>query len=382
LAIETKLADVLVTFDGGWSCYDVVITASDICTLWQTGFLKIDDDRQRGCDMVSGKPILSRKKIEQWAEGLIANEAIFGQLTWNFRPEDVGTLKYDSDVRSLTISPGAYIPDSRHRHEAIVMASQGVTKGNGFDTKRRFSVRIYNVSAGDENRIFYAMNQEGQKADATRSKWLHPSDAGMTLAATIVRQSPHLQNNVDTVRNTLSKRNHRLVAFNTLSRAFERHWPGSIGPDGQSQQAEIDYLLEFWRQLVYILPQLDRLDLSERQAVRETSLVDSALSIWAYVALARRMKIDNVPFSELKRLAEPDVVDGATVPFFSRENPRWERMGVLVPTVRPDGTRGISVRNARESRDAMAVAVAQKVGLATGNRTSNVQLNVLSSDSL
>lgn len=365
MGLDTHLTDVLQTEDRGHVCYDVTVTAQEIAQLWRTGFLRIDDDRQRGRDPVTGKPIVDQDKVERWTDELIAGTAILGQLSWNFRPEDVGELRFESDENGprLVITPGAYMPDSRHRHESVVKAVDSVQKGSAFDPARKLSVRVYNVSADEENRIFYAMNQEGQKADSTRSKWLHPRDAAVKLAAELVKRSPHLRGNVDTVRDRMSKRNPRLTAFNTLAQAFEKNWSDAPA-DTDRFEDTVEYLVAYWEHLVGVLPALGVQDIADRIRFREASLVDSALAIHAYVALARLMRKQDQPLSVLDKLSNPIVVNGEEVPFFDRRNPDWERIGVLVPSTRRDGSQVLVLRNARQAREAMSASVAHRVGLA------------------
>ena len=350
--LEFSLKGVLESQDGGWDCWDTVLSAGQIARLYRTGFLQVDEDRQRGKDLVTGRPVVNRKKIEQWADQLGHGGGVFGQLTWNFRRED-GEIEYEDG--KLTIVSRATLPDSRHRHMAIVQAVEAAERGGSFDDGRKFSVRIFNVPAVEENKIFYAMNQEGQKADATRSKWLHPSNTGQRIASELVRRSRHLtQDNVDTIRNQLSKRNPRLVAFNTLARAFEEHW--SDAPTEESEfEAVLDYLLKFWDQLVTVLPRIGKLDLSARQRVREISLVDSAVAIAGYVYLARRFWEEDIDTIKLDALRDPA--------FLSRTNPRWTQEGILVTRTRKDGTQALTIRNAKESKEAMLSAMAEKVGL-------------------
>jgi hypothetical protein len=186
-------------------------------------FLKLDDDRQRGIDSVTGKRILDEEKVEKWAEQLVSGEAYLGQLSWNFRKDETA-LEYDEKTRSLKIGAGtATIPDSGHRHMALIKAAESAGRGSSFNLDRKVSVRIYNVPASEENRIFYAMNQEGKKADPTRSKWLHRLGA-TKIAGALAEQCPSFKDNVDTIRDRLSKKNPRLCAFNTLSGAFETYW--------------------------------------------------------------------------------------------------------------------------------------------------------------
>lgn len=366
MAVKTTLENVVPTQDGRFDCYDAVVTGHDIATLYKTGFLKLDPEHQRGEDTLTRKPILDKEKIERWADQLTQGQAYLGQLSWNFR-EGETTLDYDPGSRTLTVGAGAAtIPDSFHRHMAILKAVESAARGSGFDpTKRMFSVRIYHVPIEEENRIFYAMNQEGKKADPTRSKWLHR--VGVTkLAAALVERSEHLKDNVDTVRDRLSKKNPRLFAFNTLSHAFEEHWPTA---KDATMAADVDYLVRFWDKLVEVRPELGKLDISDRKIVREKSLVDSAVAIMAYIALAHRMREQGIGLAALEKL-RPQERNGVEVDFFARTNPIWQQVGVLVPRVNKKGVTTLNLRNARQSRDAMLTKIAELLGVRLGKESA------------
>jgi hypothetical protein len=367
MGIQTTLENVVRTEDGPYDCYDAVVTAHDISQLYKTGFLKIDHDRQRGIDSMTGKRILDEEKVDRWAEQLVKGEAYIGQVSWNFRKDET-VLEYDEPNRSLKIGAGAAtIPDSGHRHMAILKAADSAAKGSSFNLKRKVSVRIYNVPASEENRIFYAMNQEGKKADPTRSKWLHRIGA-TKIAGALAEQCPSLRDNVDTIRDRLSKKNPRLCAFNTLSGAFESYWSDCNPEDPAALQADVEYAVKFWNKLAEIRPELGKLDISRRKKVRETLLVDSALAISAYVAVARKMHDQGVDLSALEKLGspvsiKPAVGDKREVDLFSRENPAWEQLGILVPSTKKSGEKVFTLRNARQTRDAMLKVIESVLGL-------------------
>jgi hypothetical protein len=340
------------------------MTAHDISQLFKTGFLKVDDERQRGVDSVTGKQVRDEEKVERWAEQLLKGEAYLGQLSWNFRKDET-TLEYDEERRSLKIGAGAAtIPDSSHRHMALLKAAESVNRGSSFRLGRKVSVRIYNVPAAEENRIFYAMNQEGKKSDPTRSKWLHRLGA-TKIAGALAEQCPSLKDNVDTIRDRLSKRNNRLCAFNTLSVAFETYWGDCNPEEEEAFKASVDYVVQFWNKLAGVRPELARLDIARRKRVRETLLVDSALAISAYVAIARKMQDQQIDLALLERLGEPVTVtvkstageERREVDLFSRENPVWEQVGILVPSTKKGGLKAFTLRNARQTREAMLKAL-------------------------
>jgi hypothetical protein len=370
MGLQTSIENVTRTEDGPYECYDAVVTAHDISQLYKTGFLKVDDDRQRGVDSVTGKRIIDDEKVEKWAEQLVTGEAYLGQLSWNFRKDET-SLEYDEAKRSLKIGAGAAtIPDSGHRHMALLKAAESAARGSKFKLERKVSVRIYNVPASEENRIFYAMNQEGKKADPTRSKWLHRLGA-TKIAGALAEQCPSLRDNVDTIRDRLSKKNPRLCAFNTLSGAFEAYW-GDCNPDEEDAfKAAVDFVVLFWNKLATVRPELAKLDITRRKRVRETLLVDSALAISAYVAIARKMQDRQIDLSLLERLGQPvtaifKVADGTQrreVDLFSRENPIWEQIGVLVPSPQKSGQNVFTLRNARQTRAAMLKTLEDVLGL-------------------
>lgn len=360
MGLQTSIENVSRTEDGPYDCYDAVMTAHDISQLFKTGFLKVDDERQRGIDSVTGKQVRDEEKVERWAEQLLKGEAYLGQLSWNFRKDET-TLEYDENKRSLKIGAGAAtIPDSSHRHMALLKAAESVNRGSSFRLERKVSVRIYNVPASEENRIFYAMNQEGKKSDPTRSKWLHRIGA-TKIAGALAEQCPSLNDNVDTIRDRLSKRNPRLCAFNTLSVAFETYWGDCNPEEEEAFKTSVDYVVQFWNKLAAVRPELAKLDITRRRRVRETLLVDSALAISAYVAIARKMQDQQIDLTRLERLGEPISVtirnaageEQREVDLFSRENPAWEEIGILVPSTKKGGQKAFTLRNARQTREAM-----------------------------
>lgn len=223
--IEIKIPEALESHDMGHDVYDVVLDATSIHRMWTNGMLRIDDDLQRGVNSTTGKQIFKKEKVDRWTEQLLRDEHVFGQLTWNYRPEE-SQVEYDAESRTLNIGSGvATLPDSAHRHRAIVQAVESVARGSSFDPTMKFSVRIWRVPSDAEAKIYYGMNQEGDKADATRSKFLMQRNIGQRIARDFVRSNPFLgEHNVETVTNSLAAKNPRLMAFNTLAVACEQNF--------------------------------------------------------------------------------------------------------------------------------------------------------------
>jgi len=359
--LRTAISPVLVSHDFGYEVYDVTVTARDIHRMFTHGLIEIDDDRQRGRHSTTGKQIYKQEKVDRWTNQLLEDQAVFGQLTWNFRPEEADT-EYSRDTNEFIIGGGvAKLPDSAHRHRSIVSAVESVAKGSNFDLEMPFSVRIWQVPAEVEKSIFYGMNQEGDKADATRSKYLMQRNSGQQLAREVVRRSSHLtEQNVETVSNTLSAKNPRLMAFNTFSVAFE----GNFNDVSDAQHEEVaNWFTTFWDKLVAVRPELGLQMLPRRQQVRQGLIVGSAIAIHGYVGLARRFYHEGLEFARLDALADPVETDGGPIDYFALANPEWQERGIVVPGQSKSGETTLTTRNAIQTRRAMVDALAHKVRL-------------------
>jgi len=364
--METRIPNVVLTRDGGHDCWDTTISGRDIAKAFKFGLLAIDPEHQRGKNSVTGKYVLKQDKVERWARELQDDTAIFGQLTWNFRPDE-SDVSFEPDAANdghgtLIIRSGtATLPDSVHRHHAITRAVESVAAGSSFNPDRRFSLRIWRVPVAFENAIFYAMNMEHDKADSTRSKWLAQKNIGQMIARELVRRSPYLgEANVETVTNTLSSKNPRLAAFNTIASGFEEAWDDIPVEDVDKV---LTWLLAFWEKLVEILPELNRVSLQQRQKSRKESLVGWAIAIQGYIRLARRFYDDGFDLSLLERLPAKYHENGKTYDFFSWDNPLFQRAGIIVPSVNKKGETKLTARNAHETRRAMADVLAAKIEL-------------------
>jgi DNA-sulfur modification-associated len=348
----TLIRDVRPLRDMGHDVWDAIVTADQLYELHRTGKLAIDPERQRGKDSVTGAEVIKKAKVEQWTEDLLDNKWVCGQLSWNLRTEDCEVAVKDGD---LAFEGQATIPDSGHRHRTIFRAFESIERGSSFEPSHPFSLRIWNVSKDLEGEIFYKMNQESDKADATRSKWLAQKTPAQRLARQVVRMSQHMTDrNVEAVRNSLSRKNPRLCAFNTISLGFEYAWEDVT-------ESQIDehcaWFLTYWDALVDVLPELRRLPLPERQRARET-LVGSALAIQGYIRVGRVIYDREVNFDVLGKLNDKHIEpDGSQWDFFTIDNPLWQRIGVVSPSVNKKGETTLRTRNSHQTRRAMEAAL-------------------------
>ncbi len=357
MSAYTVMNDVVHLQDGGFDCFDTTVTARQLARMLGGKQLSIDPNHQRGKNSVTGKAVLDTAKIDRWARSHQAGTQITGQLAWNFRPEE-GRLVFEprqpgSNTGTLSLPENAvgWIPDSVHRHNAILQAVESAERGSGFDVEQRYSLRIWNVSAAEEDAIFHAMNEGGKKADATRGKWLSPMTSGEKLAKALVRRSPHLgEGNVETVSNTVSKKNPRVMAFNTLATGFAGAWSDIAQAD---EEAVTTWLIDFWDRLVRVLPDLGVLSSIERQRSRAESLAGWATAIQGYTRLARWFYDGGHDLALLETLGDPG--------FLRIDNPHWQELGVVVKFTNKAGKTTLTNRNSHQSRRAMEAALIERV---------------------
>lgn len=349
---------VLITQESTYDTYNTRLSASEIARMYHSQRVYYDAEIQRGLE--------DKAKIERWAEQLLSGEAILGTMTLNFRTDastvggvvHPGTLVTPTDEGHLAYDGEASVPDGWHRLRAIVMAAEAAGRGAEFDVQRQFSVQIWNVPAEVEAAIFYWRNQEGKKADASRSKTLYQVNIGQRIAVEFKRRCRHLgDTNIETIRNSVGIKNPRLAAFNTLSVPFEEAW-ADIGPD--DLDSVVEWLCAYWDKLVEVRPEVGQLPIAERQRARRESLAGSAIAIHGYIRMARAFYEDGLDLDHLKNL-NADVLtdDGEAEDFLSYENPEWVTRGILAPTK----SGNLTTRNARQTRREMATAFADQCGI-------------------
>jgi hypothetical protein len=346
--LQKVVQNANLTQDGGRYCWDVVMTVREIVEFYKQGFVDVDPEHQRGVDPDTRKLMLRPEKVNSWAAALVSeDDAYLGQLTWNFDRTRGNLLEaYDEATRRLIVKYPADVVDGYHRLMAIIQAAADDPK----ILDRLVSVRFYNVHKDEENRIFHFYNEQGRKADRTRSLWLYPTTTAQKLAKQLVQTVPTFGANVDVLQDRMSKKNARLCTFNTLCQAFDHNFK-----EKQWSDADLDFFTRFWAALVAARPELAKLDISTRREVRAKSLVDSAIAIHGYVTVACLMhRAGNDDFSILAKLADLS---------FDRTNPMWEAHAVTFRTRTKKGEERLSVAARRQTREVMADILAAHVGL-------------------
>jgi hypothetical protein len=356
--------------DGGILAAELVMTASDIVGLADTGRLLVGNARPDHDIMTlkSGKQRYRKtaQRLKNWTEDLLRNEAVIGNLTFNLNP-DATVVDIDEDNHRLEVKSGDFDQkvDSATRTRAIIAAAKNPAQT--FDLTTRFAVRVWFADSEEEDKLFHVYNQVGEKVNDTVAKYQYQSTAHQRIAKLLMIGSPHLGiDNVEVQGNTVSANSHKLAAFNTLSQAVEGFWSGDP-IDEAGEKADSKYLIDFWDELVTVRPEFGKLSKTERQEVRGSSMAGTALSIHGAVALADAMRRTETPLSALRALRDAVTINEGgrerKVDYFDYDNPLWTSIGALVLSQDKAGATRKSLRMSFQTRKAVGGALVAKLGL-------------------
>jgi hypothetical protein len=226
-------------------------------------------------------------------------------------------------------------------------------------------VRVWVVNDDDGNRVAAIYNTRGDKVNDTAAKFAWQATPEQRMARMLMIKSRHLGlDNVEVLRNTVSASSHKLCAFNTLSQGMETFWRGEPLTE-EDEEAQVEFLVEFWDALVAVRPEFGRLTTERRKQVRGSSIAGTALSVHGLIAAADALYQQQIdPASVLPALDDTLEVDGLKVDYFSYENPLWLRIGVLALAETRDGSLRKQLRVSFPSRRAIADELKRKLKVA------------------
>jgi hypothetical protein len=357
-------AGVQWTGEGADSFATFTITASELADAADSGLIWTDQDVQRGivpgvspspareiCLSVgypqAGKYVFDANNADEITEKLLTGEKLFlSPLIWNLRP---GTFEAFSDEAesSIYIYQGrVYLPDSHHRHQAIVKAvrlwrdaPRDYPKFNG---DRQFKVELYFLTREDEGNYFFDKNQRPKPTSKSKAYDLTTVDDLSLLAKRVVEFSSSLRENVNRVTDRLTAKNPQVVTLSTL-----REMMRAVAPGDAIDPSQLDGIAlvaaKFYDRLAAVRMELGALEVAERREVRDKKLVDSAVMMHGYAALMRDYNEDLARLGTSKANHEwdaklsylrPDAVyrmEKWRGDLFDKTCPLWQRIGVVKP---------------------------------------------------
>lgn len=357
-------SDVQWTGTGGDAMATFTVTAEEIADAADAGLLWTDQDVQRGIVPgaeprpareiclregypAPGKYIFNASNADEMAEKLLAGEKLFlNPLIWNLRPGDFDAF-WDTSQHAIYVYSGRiYLPDSHHRHQAILKAirlwRESPTDYPKFKGDRQFKVELYFLSKDDEGNYFFDKNNRASPTAKSKGYDLTTMDDLSLLAKQVIQNSTALSGNVNRVTDRLTASNPQVITLSTL-----REMMKTFAPDQEIDASELAGMAivasTFYERLAAVRPELSHLALPERRTVRNTMVVDAAVMMHGYAALMRSYNEDlarrgpsqaNKEWDrKLRYLApSPSYRFGRwSGDLFSKSNPLWQEVGVVKP---------------------------------------------------
>lgn len=356
--------DVQWTGSGSDLMATFTITAEELADAAESGLVWTDQDVQRGIvpgvdpqppreiSLQAGYPdrrkyIFNESNADEMAEKLLAGDKLFlNPLIWNLRPSGFEAY-WDQDSASIYLYSGrVYLPDSHHRHQAILKAVRlwrdAPRDYPKFKGDKQFKVELYFFTKEDEGNYFFDKNNRAAPTAKSKGYDLTTTDDLSLLAKMVVEKSTALSSNVNRVTDRLTATNPQVVTLSTL-----REMMKSFSPDPSVDFSELDGMAivasSFFDKLASVRTELGILPLAQRRHVREELLVDSAVMMHGYAALMRQYNEDlgkHGPASANKDWTRKLEMLAASPPYrfgkwsgdlFAKSNPLWREIGVIKP---------------------------------------------------
>lgn len=359
------IRDIRPVDDAGSVHYETTWSAAFLVELVDEQLLKLENNIRPDHNGRMGTK--TRRKIDKWADELLKNEAVIGNLSVRLDPtqSDYAVDEDEDGEPILEVFEGNFdcAVDSLSRIKAILKAAR--SPAGTFNPGTRFAVRIWLANSPLSNKVAAIYNTRGDKVNDTAAKYAWQATGLQRMARMLMQDSPHLGlDNVEVLRNNVSASSSKMIAFNTLSQAMETFWQ-SEPLDEDEERAQVRFLVNFWDELVKVRREFGRLSKTDRQKVRGSSLAGTAVSIHGLIAVADVLYRKELPLTSLSRLASEVSVDGRSVDYFSYDNPNWLQIGVLVMAKDKDGNDRKQLRMSFQTRSAMGKELKRKLELPT-----------------
>lgn len=346
-------ADAFATF---------TMTAEEVAAAAESHLLWTDQDVQRGIQpglpetpprelaVAQGYPdpklyVFDALKADDIAEKLLGGEKLFlSPLVWNLRP-DTFRAYWDAEANAIYLYGGRiYLPDSHHRHQGILKAMrtwrEAPDEYPNFSETRQFKVELYFLMKDDEGNYFFEKNQLPKPTAKSKAFDLTTRDDLSLLAKRFIEYSASLTNNVNRVTDRLTARNPQVVTLSTV-REMMRVFAATESVDSTELEGLATVAGHFYDMLAGVRPELALLKAPQRRAIREHSLVDSAVMMHGYAALMRdysdarardgSRKADKEWAQRLERLRSGNVyrIGRWSGDLFDKRNPLWQKVGIV-----------------------------------------------------
>lgn len=301
---------------------------------------------------------------------LNGQQLFFNPLVWNLRPGFFEAY-WHKDLANLILYSGRiYLPDSHHRHQAILKAARAYRDRPSHYPKislsREFAVEIYFLNREDEGNYFFDKNQRPKSTALSKAYDLTTEDDLSVLAKKVLDLAPELDAGTNRATDRLSRKAPHFVTLSTLREAM-RTFAGSTEVDEKELDGLAVIAADFLELLAEVRPELE---VATGHAAREETLASAAVMMHGYAALMRDYNLDvgNLGAEAAKekwRRALSTLSPGAIYKrgkwsgdFLNRANPLWQELGITKP--HPETGR-LTVTNTGGTRSRAGSALRERV---------------------
>lgn len=285
--------------------------------------------------------IFDAANADAMTDKILRGERLFlNPLVWNLRPGTFEAYWLDGERDILLYSGKVFLPDSHHRHQAILKAVRAYRDHPSgyprFDLSRQFKVELYFLDREDEGNYFFDKNQRPKPTALSKAYDLTTEDDLSTLAKRVLELSPNLDAGTNRATDRLSKKADHFLTLSTL-REIMRTFAGS----SEVEETELDGLAaiaaDFFDMLANVRPELK---VTTSHSDRASTLAASAVMMHGYAALMRDYSRDMTGHGSERARRDWQERLSALSPrssfsrgdwvgdFLARENPLWRELGI------------------------------------------------------
>lgn len=304
--------------------------------------------------------IFDPKNADEITDKLLHGDRLFlNPLIWNLRPKTFEAYWLEESNELLLYSGQIFLPDSHHRHQAILKAMRAYrehpTGYPKFDPMKQFKIEVYFLDREDEGNYFFDKNQRPKPTALSKAYDLTTQDDLSTLAKRVLDHAPNFNAGVNRATDRLSKGAPHFVTLSTL-REMMRMYAGSSEVEETELEGLAVIAAEFLEMLAAVRPELRA---STSNAEREGTLASAAVMILGYSALLQDYGHDLARLgsnearslwrSRLETLSPSNEYQRGdwSGDFLSKENPLWSEVGI---TRQNPETHRITVNNTGGAR--------------------------------
>jgi len=388
--------DVQVTGEGLDAIATFTVTVRQLLDAAASEMLWTDQDVQRGVkpevsqkvdrelSLSKGYPdsttyVFNTEAADDMTEKLLQGKRLFiNPLVWNLRPGKFEAYHNDKERKIYIYDGKIYLPDSHHRHQAILKAAkifrQAPNDFPHFDLGKQFKVEMYFLKREDEGNYFFDKNQRPTPTAKSKAYDLTTLDDLSVLAKRVIELTPAFSGNVNRVNDRLTAKNPNVVTLSTLRESL-KGIADFDGVDETEMEGVAQTAARFFQILSDTRNEIGLLPLVDRKAIRTVSLVDAPIMFQGYGALIADFSLaaSKQGMSQaieewkvkLARLSASNVyVEGNwSGDLFNKANPLWTRLGIVKP-----GLTGLpTVNNNRASRLQVAKALRAVINSEAGD---------------